>query len=105
MDLACTREVAASVLDQTPSGVCQIFRFKSLQVPAVTVSEIRPRDLSTHLHSLPFDEVTDHVIRYSLLDCLMLQVSIAYINKVEKGKKENEERGRGVEDKRRQVDQ
>lgn len=104
MDLACTREVAASVLDQRPSGVCQVFCFQSLQVYVGTVSEIRPRDLSTYLHSLPSDEVTDHVIRYSMLDCLKLQMSIAYTNNVEKGKKENEERGRGVEDKRRQVD-
>jgi hypothetical protein len=64
-----------------------------------TVSEIRPHDLSTFLHSLPSDEVTDHII-----DRLMLQISIAYINKVEKGKKENEERGRGVKDERRQED-
>jgi hypothetical protein len=59
-----------------------------------TVSEIRSRDLSTYLHCLPFDEGTDHVIRYSSLDCLMLQISNVYINKVEKGKKENEERER-----------
>jgi len=59
-----------------------------------TVSEIRPRDLSTYIHRLPYDEVTDHFIRYSVLDCQMLQVSIACVNKVEKGKKENEERGR-----------
>ena len=69
-----------------------------------TVSEIWSHDLSTYLHSLPSDEVTDHVIRYSMLDCLMLQISIAYVNKVEKGKKENEEKGRRMEDKRRQVD-
>ena len=103
MDQACTREVAASVLDQTPSGVCQVFRCQSHQVYVGTVSEIRPRDLSTHLLCLPSDEVTDHVIRYSTLDCLMLQISNAYINKAEEGKKENE-RGKGVENKGRQVD-
>ena len=69
-----------------------------------TISEIRPRDLSTYLHCLPFDEVTADVIRYSTLDCLMLDISNAYINKAEKGKKKNEERGRGVENKGRQVD-
>jgi len=94
MELACSREVAASVLDQRPSGVCQTFCSKSPQVYVGTVSEIRPRDLPTYLHSLPSDKVTDHVIRYSMLDCLMLQISIAYTNKVEKGKKKNEERGR-----------
>ena len=95
MELACSREVAASVLDQRPSGVCQVFCFKSLQVYVGTVSEIRPSDLLTYLHSLLSYKVTDHVIQsYSMLYCLMLQISIAYMNKVEKGKKEGEERGR-----------
>ena len=78
------------------------FRFQSLQVYVGTISEIRPRDLSTYLSSLPSDGVTNHAIRYSMLGCLMLHNSITYINKAEKDKKGNEEYNK--EEKRRQVD-